>query len=659
MSLHTLAHHLQDAGRGDDKVLVHMTPKEVNGLQALAMAHGGSLTTNPKTGLPEAGFLSSLLPMIAGFALAPLTAGTSLAMLGTPMGAALTVGGVTGLATGSLKKGLMAGLGAYGGAGLGAGLAKVGAATPSVMTPAIPNAGVVTPATSTLGGTSQLANVGGVNIAADPMANLAVNTGPAPLAFKSAVPSVTPGMTSSTLNQSLLNPSVDFTAGIPKVTPPPVAATPPPVTAPPQIADFSRYQPAMGGPAPLPASSAPATPSAWDTIGAGAKKSFSSFEGAKGLYDAMPTGSVAALGVTALDAARPDPLKPKKDESLIRPYEYTREVNPGVFETGAPMWADQPGSSAERTYFTETMTPLKPYKAPGPEYAAEGGLMGLAVGGPVETMSAENAVGRNLMYPQANINTPMYSNPAVQRPEAVNLIAPSADTGVGEFTGEVRFAEGGTAAVFGGDAKAPPMKGGYSYSYDPKTLTFTQTGRPTYDTSGRGLISQLLAKQNSMPANGTTYGGIAQPAMQAAPTAPAPRTFTPPPVPAYQSPEQQLGLGGFYNDMNSQLGMMGYAAGGGVSHLGDYSDGGRLLKGPGDGVSDSIPASINGRQPARLADGEFVVPARIVSELGNGSTEAGAKRLYAMMDRVQKARRKTVGKNRVATNTKAEKYLPA
>jgi len=97
-------------------------------------------------------------------------------------------------------------------------------------------------------------------------------------------------------------------------------------------------------------------------------------------------------------------------------------------------------------------------------------------------------------------------------------------------------------------------------------------------------------------------------------------------------------------------------AGGGMSNLGGYSDGGRLLKGPGDGVSDSIPATIGGKQPARLATGEFVVPARIVSELGNGSTDAGAQRLYAMMDRVQKARRQT--KN-VAADTKARKHLPA
>jgi hypothetical protein len=101
-------------------------------------------------------------------------------------------------------------------------------------------------------------------------------------------------------------------------------------------------------------------------------------------------------------------------------------------------------------------------------------------------------------------------------------------------------------------------------------------------------------------------------------------------------------------------------AGGGLGSLGGYSDGGRLLKGPGDGVSDSIPATIGqGRKPARLADGEFVVPARIVSELGNGSTEAGAKQLYKMMDRIQAARRKTTGKHQVAANSNAASKLPA
>jgi hypothetical protein len=98
------------------------------------------------------------------------------------------------------------------------------------------------------------------------------------------------------------------------------------------------------------------------------------------------------------------------------------------------------------------------------------------------------------------------------------------------------------------------------------------------------------------------------------------------------------------------------AAGGIMRGIGGYSDGGRMLKGPGDGMSDSIPAVIGSKQPARLADGEFVVPADVVSHLGNGSTDAGAKRLYGMMDKIRKAR---TGKKKQAPEVKAHKFLPA
>ena len=112
-----LAQELQSRGRGEDTMLVHMTPGEVNSLQGLAMAHGGSLTINPETGLPEAGFLGKLLPTILGGVLAATGVGAPLAA------------GVVGLgstaASGSLKKGLMAGLGAFGGASL-AGAAGLG-----------------------------------------------------------------------------------------------------------------------------------------------------------------------------------------------------------------------------------------------------------------------------------------------------------------------------------------------------------------------------------------------------------------------------------------------------------------------------------------------------------------------------------------------------
>jgi hypothetical protein len=141
----------------------------------------------------------------------------------------------------------------------------------------------------------------------------------------------------------------------------------------------------------------------------------------------------------------------------------------------------------------------------------------------------------------------------------------------------------------------------------------------------------------------------------------SPMTYTPA-APAATTPAATTpaatttpGVGG--EDKSYQVFAAGGMAQGGLGSLGHYSDGGHLLKGPGDGVSDDIPAMIGNNQPARLADGEFVIPARIVSEIGNGSTDAGARKLYAMMDRIQKARGKTL-KN-VAANTKADKHLPA
>ncbi len=99
---------------------------------------------------------------------------------------------------------------------------------------------------------------------------------------------------------------------------------------------------------------------------------------------------------------------------------------------------------------------------------------------------------------------------------------------------------------------------------------------------------------------------------------------------------------------NMQKGLFGqgYAAGGTP----------RFLSGGGDGMSDDIPATINGDQPARLADGEFVIPADVVSHIGNGSSKAGAKQLYSMMNKVRKAR---TGNPKQGKQINPSKYLPA
>jgi len=155
------------------------------------------------------------------------------------------------------------------------------------------------------------------------------------------------------------------------------------------------------------------------------------------------------------------------------------------------------------------------------------------------------------------------------------------------------------------------------------------------------MLLAMIAKQQG----GSGMSAAQQATQPGIPNVTAKREMTP------YAPTARPGAGGkkYFSDVEYR------AAGGGIGDLGGYSDGGRLLKGPGDGVSDSIPAKIGEDRPARLSDGEFVIPARIVSELGNGSTEAGAKKLYAMMDRVKKAR----NHKNIAANTKADKYLPA
>ena len=127
----------------------------------------------------------------------------------------------------------------------------------------------------------------------------------------------------------------------------------------------------------------------------------------------------------------------------------------------------------------------------------------------------------------------------------------------------------------------------------------------------------------------------------------APQPPMPPMMPQFD-PRQFAGLGSF-NPMAM------YRQGGSIAPR-QYAAGGKFLQGPGDGMSDDIKANINGQQEARLADGEFVVPADVVSHLGNGSSNAGSRKLYKMMANVRKAR---TGKSSQAPAVKTDKYLPA
>lgn len=503
MSLQLAANHLAAQGRGPDSTLVHMSPGEVKSLQQLAMAHGGSLSVNPSTGLPEAGFLSSILPMVAGAALTATG-------IGAPM-AALMVGGGMTAATGSLQKGLMAGLGAYGGAGLAGGLLGAGSAAAAGAT--APGAEVLDAALAGSGGAAGagaglLGGSSAVDLAAG-ATNIAPSYGIAPpslgpeqmmgdAAFKANMTPLTggTGVAGGMPAQGFegFQPTPSAQAGLMPATPMPT--TPMPAQVPPtatqpgfgdRLSQMGRGVEALG-------------------TSQGRDAFMKNVGGAKGL---MQSGLAAAAPIML---AQPEmqAIKGSPNPNKYR-FDYNSVANPEEGYTGA--------RTGERRYFNPVYTRM-------------------AGGGAVEQMSDANALGANTGYPMADIQRTAYATP-YQQPMSRNVVTGPQDSAVDTFTGEERFAQGG------------------------------------------------------------------------------------------------------------------------VSHLGDYSDGGRLLRGPGDGVSDSIPAVIGNKRPARLADGEFVVPARIVSELGNGSTEAGARKLYAMMDRIQKARSKTTGKNRVAKNTRSEKYLPA
>jgi len=671
MSLHALANHLQQAGRGDDKVLIHMTPKEVRGLQSLAMAHGGSLTINPETGLPEAGFLSRLLPTIIGAGLTIASGGT----LSPLMAAGITGAGYT-VATGSLQKGLMAGLGAYGGAGLTSGLTTVGATAPVAGSGAsygnwmASDAGKLAGEQALKGAATNVAGTGSAVV--DTATNALQPLSPAsPFATTQGFNASTYGLPGGGFAPNTMAPPVDAAALVQKPT---SVLTGGPLNG---VESASVRQAALDKAtansiaAQQKAGISSGMPSTWDNVKAGFSKGTGSWEGAKQVWDAAPTGTGIGLAATAMGLAEESKNKsginaPGGTDSYLRPYDYSVAQNESAYAPNA--------STSERMYFNQPRFIARPIE----KIAKDGGLLSLAVGGQPEREAAYQSVSMNDSYPMAQLNTPMYSDPSTQRPMSREVVNPSGDVGVDDFTGEPRMASGGVA-------KASEASSEKKYSYNPETMKFTALNTPAPAAQnnplgmlfnglnvgmgggfGGGLIAQLRAKQQAAaPAAVEETGGIATPYIPQGQPEGAQNTSMVPNIQLQElrTPEQQLGLESFYDSMNQRLaqqgGYAGYAAGGGISTLGGYSDGGRLLRGPGDGVSDSIPASVGDRQPARLADGEFVIPARIVSEIGNGSTEAGARKLYKMMERVQHARRKTVGKNQVAKNTKAERLLPA
>jgi hypothetical protein len=563
MSLHVLANHMASKGRGEDSMLVHMTPEEVASLQTLAMKNGGSLSINPDTGLPEAGFLKKLLPMIAGLALGP--AGFGLMSAGM---AGLTVGGITSLATGSLSKGLMAGLGAYGGAGLGEAIAGAGtgALSSEVGKSAIANAG--------------LTGEAALGAQADQIAQEAISS-----------------------KLSSATPFDKLGAGFNAVTQDPAA-----------LGNFAKDNWKMG--------LAAASPIIADAMVPTAVK--------------VPAGSVSP--------------------GYIRPFQFDENTRTVTAQT--PVLASEWGSRDFPDYIRKTQM-------------ADGGIVAFADGGVSGSGSLDLHVPINLGGGEGGGGggfdggyTPIGSNGSVG-----NMNPNAGGNGFGGLAGLLGGVGVGSPATFGnanGQVSGKTIDELMAMLQQQQPQQMDQpyggiNGRNEFALAGRApdgiayeddsLYKSLLRDRASESDARMVGGDKSMFADGGMARGGATRPFYSKETGKYSYKGPQV-----YADGGE---VPGYALGG-LGSLGGYSDGGRLLKGPGDGVSDSIPATIGSKQqPARLADGEFVVPARIVSELGNGSTDAGARKLYAMMDRIQKARGKTVGKGKVAANPRADKHLPA
>lgn len=626
MSLQIAAKHLASKGRGPDDTLVHMSRNEVKSLSDLAMAHGGQLSINPETGLPEAGFLSAILPMVAGAALAPATGGASLGLTSAWQTAALVGAGSMLLnPKQGLMGGLMAGLGAYGGANLGEALAQQGmeqAAGQKMLENQIAeNTAKMGQNVAYPMGTDPTKygyGLSGTMASGDMPVTLSASqygAGVSPVDLKAALAAQTPAERFATMGQGLGT-----------------------LTQPGGLSNL--YQNLGGG------------------------------------MGTLKTATSALAPAMAQQTAQPP--APVVDKDMGQRYTYSPGQAQPLPAPDVPtydqMLTQQGNFGRQQNYY-----PNQRYTPIGADQAKS--IYGFAGGGPVEQMSNANAIGANTGFPQANLHSPAYSTP-YQIPLSQNVVTGPSDTRVDPYTGEMKFADGGATPY---SAEYYPGYSGYGNAASSST-SGSNSGSPTGSTIGD--IGYALSNQSISP----IAAAIAEAAMDAlsptsqtsvnavsgldaqsdAATATGASTAAGANGPAGAS---STGMG---SDVSGDSGVGGdsgeargglsphfkyHMARGGLSdayyNLGGYSDGGRLLRGPGDGVSDSIPATIGKKQPARLADGEFVVPARIVSEIGNGSTEAGARKLYAMMDRVQAARRKTVGKNKVAHNTRADKYLPA
>jgi hypothetical protein len=560
----TQAQNLASKGRGEDKMLVHMTPSEVSGLQALAVQQGGSLTINPETGLPEAGFLSdtfkAIAPTIIGAGLTYFSGGAI-----NPYMAAGIVGGVEGIRKNDLGAGLMAGLGAFGGANLVGGLAGFGA-------------GAGAGAGAGGAGMVNAANVGGANLGAAGMAGAQpttlANLGSAARAGAGAA--TTAGTTTGSLmgntGGALITPGATTLAGQSVSTVPQIQMAGAPAG--------NLVSPTRNLVSPATFTDVPIVESGFQA-GTPDFKAFTG-TGEQQLVTSFPRQETAPIFEEAINVR----------EGVVP--SYRQNIDAGIAKLG------QEGGFSEFA---------KNY--PGGKL----GLAALAAGPTIGVLDAAGAFDQEgYAMPEAGAGDADYDGPYEPTPR------------------DVRFR--GREAILAGD--------GREFSYFTPVNPY-----PAYqkiNAAKGGLMEVPRYGFGGMLTNLVNSGAVKALVDKAKGSS---GTATSAPLPEYEyvpAPENyRAGIDPehmYFVNKAAQANSAPTSSSNKVSgSLEGYAAGGRFLQGNGDGTSDSIPAMIGNDQPARLADGEFVVDARTVSEIGNGSSDAGAKKLYALMDNVHKARR--------------------
>jgi hypothetical protein len=691
-----MAQELQGYGRNGDSMLVHMTPDEVGGLQQLAMAAGGSLTINPVTGLPEANFLKKLLPSLLG-------AGLSLIPGVGPLLAAGIVGGGQTLLTGDINKGLMAGLGAFGGGAL-AGAAGLGTGTAAAKAAAAKTAaGTAAAPTTGFSGALNVPGMPGLDVAATqftPAMSIAGLPGAAsiaPTAASAAAPVAAAKTGLAGFGQRFGQAASAGLGGKAAKFAPYLAgaglfntlseASTPTLRMPEE--EKSDYK---GPYLPQPRKVRFRTPEEMRESG-GAEFSF--FEDANPYPGFMPAPGMAEGGLAALPAA--GDFQATLDFFNQSPGAITASMYPTASAGGAGRGA------GERTYEFAKGNPPPAPGTTGPNTNA--GTGGETTGTPAKvsdsnTMNATNLPGavsdtqfqidlRNGVFspdprgpfvldpslPGTNLDAIKVSGQGVMpdfkledlrinpvempangtySPLSPGTTIPSVDvSGEGimpDFTLDSlkvdpviiprtnissQYGTGGGYSGYGGEfGGSSPFSGDMGGSLN------------SMGSFGNNLDSRISGGNYTFPTDniiGSSPFGNAGSVYRGEFGGPSPFSNV------YKDPEEyeeakarggsvNMKDGSFVVDARTVSELGNGSSNAGIEHLARM--GGRPVRGAGDGVSDSVPARIGGHQKARVARDEVIFSPEAVSRLGAGSHSKGTKKLYALMDRAHKARKK-------------------